>query len=199
MDTVRLWIGLIVVMSYPVGLLLWVVIHPFAAFWRRRGAAWTYGILSIPSLAYMVAVFLMRKKILDRDFGTQYLLVGLAFIFMIIGILMSLKRRKYLTFSRLSGIPELSKKQYPGKLLTGGPYAHIRHPRYMEAAFFTFGYVLFANYLVPYIMYLLSLPVLFLVVILEEKELIRRFGKKYEEYCRRVPRFIPERKKQSAG
>jgi hypothetical protein len=50
MDTVRFWIGLIVVMSYPVSLLLWLVIHPFAAFWRRLGTAWTYGILSIPSL-----------------------------------------------------------------------------------------------------------------------------------------------------
>ena len=193
MDAARSWVGIIVVMSYPVGLLLWVVIHPFAAFWRRLGTAWTYGILSIPSLAYMVVVFLMRKKILARDFGTQYLLVGLAFVFMIIGILLSLKRRKYLNFSRLSGIPELSEKQYPGKLLTDGPYARIRNPRYIEAAFFTLGYVVFANYLVPYIMFLLSLPVLFLVVILEEKELLQRFGKEYEEYCQRVPRFIPKR------
>ena len=194
METVRFWVGIIVVMSYPVGLLLWVVIHPFAAFWRKFGVAWTYGILSIPSAAYMVSVFLMRKKILARDFGTQYLLVGLAFIFMIIAVLMSLKRRKYLTFSRLSGIPELSEKQYPGKLLPDGPYARIRHPRYIEAAFFTLGYVVFTNYLVPYIMFLLSLAVLFLVVILEEKELLRRFGKEYEEYCRSVPRFIPNRK-----
>jgi len=193
MDTVRFWIGLIVVMSYPVGLLLWVVIHPFAAFWRRRGVIWTYCILSIPSLAYMVVIFLMREKILARDFGTRYLLIVLAVIFMIIGILMSLKRRRYLTFSRLSGIPELSRKHYPGKLLIDGPYARIRNPRYIEAAFFTLGYVLFSNYLVPYIMFVLSLPALFLVVILEEKEMIRRFGKEYKDYCREVPRFIPER------
>ena len=186
-----------VVMSYPVGLLLWVVIHPFAAFWRRLGATWTYCILSIPSLVYMVVVFLMREKMLARDFGTRYLLVGLAIICMIIGIVMSLKRRRHLTFSRLSGIPELSKKQYPGKLLTDGPYARIRNPRYIEAAFFTLGYVLFSNYLVPYIMFILSLPALFLVVILEEKEMIQRFGKEYEEYCRRVPRFIPKREKPS--
>ena len=194
MDTVRFWIGLLVVMSYPVSLLLWVVIHPSAAFWRRLGTAWTYVILGFPSLAYMVLVFLMRTKILSRDFGTNYLLVGLAAIFMITGIFISLKRRKYLTFSRLSGFPELSEKLYPGKLLTDGPYAYIRHPRYVEMGLFTLGYVLLANHLVPYIMYLLSLPVLYLVVILEERELFRRFGKEYEKYCQRVPRFIPRKK-----
>ena len=182
-----------VVMSYPVGLLLWVVIHPFAAFWRRLGATWTYFILSIPSLVYMVVVFLMRKEVMARDFGTRYLLVGLAIICMIIGILMSLKRRRHLTFSRLSGIPELSEKHYPGKLLIDGPYARIRNPRYIEAAFFTLGYVLLSNFLAPYIMFILSIPILFLVVILEEKEMTQRFGKEYEEYCRRVPRFIPKR------
>jgi len=161
------------------------------------GAAWTYCILSIPSLVYMIVIFLMRKKILARDFGTRYLLVGLAIICLIIGIVMSLKRRRHLTFSRLSGIPELSKKQYPGKLLIDGPYARVRNPRYIEAAFFTLGYVLFSNFLVPYIMFILSIPILFLVVILEEKEMIRRFGKEYEEYCRRVPRFIPEKEKSS--
>ena len=196
MDAVRFWVALIVVMSYPVGLLLWVAIHPFAVFWRRLGVFWTYVILSIPSLAYMAVIFIFRKKILARDFGTRYLLVGLGIICMIIGILMSRKRRKYLTFSKLSGAPELSKKNYPGKLLTEGPYARIRNPRYIEALFVTFGYVLFANYLIPHIMFLLSLPVLFLVVILEENELVRRFGKEYEAYCQTVPRFIPKSKRK---
>ena len=37
MDTVRFWVGVVVVMSYPVGLLLYLPIHPFVAFWRRFG------------------------------------------------------------------------------------------------------------------------------------------------------------------
>lgn len=194
MDSVRFWIGLLLLMSYPVGLLLWVVIHPFAAFWRTLGTAWTYGILSIPSLAYMILVFLKRKNIMSKDFGTHYLLVGLAVIFVIFGILISLRRRKYFNSSQVSGVPELSKTQYPGRLITEGPYAYIRNPRYVEMAILTLGYVLLANYLVPYIMYLLSLPVTYQVVILEEKELLQRFGKEYEEYCLRVPRFIPKKR-----
>jgi protein-S-isoprenylcysteine O-methyltransferase Ste14 len=32
-------------------------------------------------------------------------------------------------------------------------------------------------------------------IAMEERELHRRFGASYEEYCRRVPRFIPSLRK----
>jgi protein-S-isoprenylcysteine O-methyltransferase Ste14 len=32
-------------------------------------------------------------------------------------------------------------------------------------------------------------------IAMEERELRRRFGASYEEYCRRVPRFIPSLRK----
>jgi len=34
--------------------------------------------------------------------------------------------------------------------------------------------------------------VMHIIVLLEEKELKERFGHDYEEYCRRVPRYIPK-------
>lgn len=197
MDTIRYWIGLMVVMCYPVGLLLWLAIHPFAVFWRKLGSVWTYLILSIPSLLFMGGIYLLRKKIMTGDFGTHYPLLGLAVVFMILGTIMIMKRRRFFNYSQVTGIPEISRVQYPGKLITDGPYALIRNPRYLEMALFTLGYVLLANYLAPYVVYLLSLPLVYLVVILEERELRRRFGKEYDEYCRRVPRFIPRKRIRS--
>jgi protein-S-isoprenylcysteine O-methyltransferase Ste14 len=49
------------------------------------------------------------------------------------------------------------------------------------------------NYLALYVALPLSLAALYLIVILEEKELRNRFGSQYEKYCHSVPRFIPRR------
>jgi protein-S-isoprenylcysteine O-methyltransferase Ste14 len=53
------------------------------------------------------------------------------------------------------------------------------------------GYALIANYLALYLVFALWLPALSLIVRLEESELRERFGPAYEEYCCRVPRFVP--------
>jgi protein-S-isoprenylcysteine O-methyltransferase Ste14 len=47
------------------------------------------------------------------------------------------------------------------------------------------------NYLAIYIVFIAYIPVIYLVVLLEEQELRKRFGAAYEKYCREVPRFIP--------
>lgn len=193
MNTARYVIALVVVLAYPPGLLLWVAIHPFAGFWRRLGPVWTYSILGVPTLAYMVGTFLARDWILAADFGMSYLLTVLAVLAILAGARMAIRRRKYLTFGILAGLPELSGRRYPGRLLTDGPYARIRHPRYIEAFLWTLAYALFANYLAPYLVILGALPVIYLIVLLEERELRDRFGEGYIEYCRRVPRFVPRR------
>jgi protein-S-isoprenylcysteine O-methyltransferase Ste14 len=191
MDTARYIFALMLLVGLPAVLPLWLFIHPFAAFWRRLGPVWTYAVLSVPVTAVATGLVLVRGQILAIDFGTSYPLIGLAILSVAGGMTLALKRRKHLTASILSGIPELSKKKYPGKLLSDGIYAKIRHPRYVEILFSSLGYALFANYLATYILVFLSVPAFYLVVLLEERELRQRFGAQYEEYCRRVPRFVP--------
>jgi protein-S-isoprenylcysteine O-methyltransferase Ste14 len=191
-DTARYVLAILVIASFPPSLLLWLAIHPFAAFWRQVGAVWTYVILGFPVLGYMVGVWLFRNTLLVRDLGANVftmILAGIAF-----GTAVLLKRGvvKQLRFARLAGIPELSKEKYPGKLLTEGIYSRVRNPRYIEALLWVMAYALFANYLGAYIAVVLSLPLIYFVVRLEERELRERFGTAYEEYCRRVPRFVPK-------
>jgi len=50
---------------------------------------------------------------------------------------------------------------------------------------------LFTNYLAVYVVLAAYLPLIYLVVVLEERELGERFGEEYERYCLAVPRFVP--------
>ena len=86
---------------------------------------------------------------------------------------------------------ELAPEKRPQKLITTGIYAAIRHPRYLQMYLSFVGCAFIANYLALYLVVALWLPGLYVIVLLEEKELRDRFGPAYEEYCRQVPRFIP--------
>ena len=105
-------------------------------------------------------------------------------------VAIAIQRRKQLDSRTLAGVPELD-REAPGKVLTGGIYAFVRHPRYIEVALGTLGYAVFSMWLGALVVALLSLPVLHLIVLIEERELVARFGDEYEEYRARVPRYVP--------
>ena len=191
-DSARYILAILVIASFPPSLLLWLAIHPFAAFWRQVGPVWTYVILGLPVVGYMVGVWLFRKTLLVLDLGTNVITMILAGIGFGMAVLLKRSVVKQLRFAGLAGIPELSKEKYPGKLLTEGIYGRVRNPRYIEVLLWVMAYALFANYLGAYIVVALSLPLIYFVVRLEERELRERFGTAYEEYCRRVPRFMPK-------
>ena len=194
MDTARYVVAVLLMMSLPPGVFLWYFIHPFASFWRRFGPVWTYTILSVPVVLYMVVVFLTRDLMLGADYGTNYVTIAIAVVCAMGGLGIAIARRKLLTAGVLTGMPELSEERYPGKLLSEGIYGRVRHPRYVEIVLLSLAYALFANFLGPYVLVLLLVPAIYLVVLIEERELRERFGDAYDEYCRHVPRFFPRRR-----
>ena len=191
MNTARYFVGLILMMSLPPGILLWFAIHPLIHIWRRFGAGWTYAILSPFVLLWMLGVFLLRDELLGADLGTNLLLLIPAGACAVLGAILAWKRRRHLTYKILVGLPEFTPQDSSGRLLTEGLYARIRHPRYVEILLFTAAYAFFANHVGSYVVTVLSIPATYLVVLMEEKELRNRFGIEYEEYCLRVPRFVP--------
>lgn len=81
----------------------------------------------------------------------------------------------------------------PHQLLTEGPFAHVRNPIYLGVCMVVVGLALI--YGMPARSFV-KLAVLFTaahlaVVLLEEPSVRKRFGGAYDDYCRRVPRWIP--------
>jgi protein-S-isoprenylcysteine O-methyltransferase Ste14 len=190
MDKARYIVALLLLLGLTPAILLWLFIHPAARFWRKLGPVVTYSVLAVPNVAAMVGLFLARDTLLAVDYGTSYLTVGLGVVCVALAIAISIKRRKQLNIRTLTGIPELSSHD-PGRLVTEGLYAKIRNPRYIELLLAVAGYACFSNYLAAYIGAAISVPAIYLIVILEERELRDRFGADYKAYCKRVPRFIP--------
>ncbi len=76
-------------------------------------------------------------------------------------------------------------------LVTSGPYRYVRHPFYLSFALGVLGGSLaMANW---FILLAGVLPLGFLVARtrIEEEKLIERFGDEYQDYMRRVGRFLP--------
>jgi protein-S-isoprenylcysteine O-methyltransferase Ste14 len=80
----------------------------------------------------------------------------------------------------------------PKKLVVQGPYRVVRNPMYWSVLF-----VMLGEAAVFHSLALMELGVAFFtgtmlfVLLYEEPTLRRKFGTEYEEYCRRVPRWIP--------
>jgi protein-S-isoprenylcysteine O-methyltransferase Ste14 len=97
----------------------------------------------------------------------------------------------HLNIRVLLGLSELAPDRYQSRLITTGLYARLRHPRYVQIALGSLGCALIANYLASYLIFALWLPGIYLIVVLEERELRQRFGEAYRTYCGQVPRFVP--------
>jgi len=191
MDKARYVVGVLLLISLPPGVAWWFVIHPFVGFWRRAGVKPTMWVVSIGSVLAMGALWAARRPLLGRDLGHSWVLMSAAGLLFAVALVLGLKRKRHLTTRILAGIPELQADGRGGDLLTEGPYAVIRHPRYVEVALAVLAYALFANFVGTYVVALATPLALHAIVLLEERELVERFGKAYVEYRDRVPRYIP--------
>lgn len=194
MNTARYIVALIAVMSYVPAVGWWYLVHPFVSFWRKLGRPSFYVIMTVTSLAVMGAIYLIREPLLAVEYGTEPVLWPLAALFYGASAYIEVRCRRYLKPRILFGAPELAPGRGGGSLITEGIYGRVRHPRYIAVFLGTVAVAFFTNYLAVYILAVLLAPALYLVVVLEEKELRERFGKEYEDYCERVPRFFPRRR-----
>jgi protein-S-isoprenylcysteine O-methyltransferase Ste14 len=133
------------------------------------------------------------------DFGTNYFLIALGVLLEAATIWLWVVLHRHLSITTMMGLPELAPQRYPTALIAGGIYDRIRHPRYVQIVLSIWGYALIANYPAAYVAAALWLPGILIIARLEEKELRDRYGAAYEEYCRRVPRFVPKFRDQGPG
>ncbi len=165
----------------------WLVLHTGVGFWRRHARAGyatavAAGWGSASLLAWMCGGALLNAAAapLAAKCG------GAALIAFDVWVLAHVERQ--MGGRRLVGQAELSSS---GEMKTDGIYARLRHPRYAAMMISTLGACLMAARPVMWCVAGAWAAVVAMMIRVEERELVARFGGAYEEYRRQVPALIP--------
>ena len=101
-------------------------------------------------------------------------------------------------WTAIAGFVTLKKKGLPGtnfeettQLVVSGIYRHIRHPLYLSLLLLGSGIMLKDPGPVQIITGMVNAIALFLTALVEEKEMIGKFGEEYEIYMKNSKMFIP--------
>ena len=191
MNTFRYTLALISVCIFIPLMFYWPIIHGGIRFWRRLGHRVTFIAVWGTMVAGALGVYQVRDYLLQVDFGMNPLLMAVGILCLGIAVRVRMLLHRDVTNKFLIGLPEIAPDKSPQTLVHTGLYAHVRHPRYLQLLLIQLAWAMLANYLAPYVVLLLWVPAVYLVVLLEERELRERYGEEYVQYCREVPRFMP--------
>jgi len=190
LNEVRYAIALVLVVLVPMVIAFWLVIHLGTPIWRRYRGLVAYSCAGIILALVGTFAWFQRTFLIGNDWGTNWLLFGAGLLIYLASLRMALPVRRYLSFSTFAGMPEITDK--PIQLITEGPYAIIRHPRYLMVLVGIVGWAMMANFQAAYVTSAACMVGLWGIIQLEERELKARFGKAYDRYSQDVPQVIPK-------
>lgn len=184
-------LALITIILWPIIPLFWIPVHFASRFFRKLGL-FTYGMPLIVWLPLVYFIYKNRDFILQSKIEIPVVLTILGIILLIMGTVLHIWTAKILGIRGIIGVPEISDK-IKGRLVTEGPFLVVRHPTYLAHTLMFSGVFLITGVITIVIITLLDLLVINILVIpLEERELLIRFGEDYGLYKKKVPsRFFP--------
>ncbi len=93
---------------------------------------------------------------------------------------------KFLGQKKLGAMPAPASKKN-GSLVTEGIYGKIRHPLYMSNGLLAIGMAILLSSLYALLFSIIYFFLFLPIIYLEEKNLVKEYGKKYLDYKRKVP------------
>ncbi len=183
------WLAAVILFFHLPIPLYWLILHPAVSFWRQhtRAGYWVAGLSAWIPVAFFLKTF--HRLLFASDHAPAWAIaLGIALVAADGFVFYQVERE--LGSKRLVGHAEL---EGTGALATTGIYARVRHPRYAGSMMAVLGACLMAGTLALWVVAACWWLLLITSILLEERELRRRFGASYEAYCKRVPRFLPLR------
>ena len=164
------------------GLIISLLVPKYRVWPPPQKGSWQYWYIHFSTessiFCYLILGFL--------DWNTFFLTNSLRFFFasilMIPGAAIFLWALRTLTVNSSLGLK--------GKLITFGPYRYSRNPQYLGVILFFSGTTLFFNSFYALVIGFIGNIWFLLTPFVEEPWLREQFREEYDEYCKKVPRFI---------
>ena len=184
------YLAIATLMFWPVVPLFWIPVHFAPRFFKKLGLL-TYAMPLFTWLPVAYFIFQNRTFLVSYKADLPIIVNIIGMIFLIFGALLHMWTAKLLGVG-IIGVPEIFTK-IKENIVTEGPFSLVRHPTYLAHTLIFSGVFFITSVITIGIVMLLDLIIMNTIVIpLEEKELLHRFGKEYLRYKRKVPSgFFP--------
>jgi protein-S-isoprenylcysteine O-methyltransferase Ste14 len=172
----------------------WLIIHPRAERWRerKRQRRAVYNIL-VPvwiGMWFVLFAITFPWRGIQLYHEPYSWIAGFALI--AAGIFLYVKARHGFSPLQLSGHHELEPERHQQKLVVTGIREHVRHPIYLGHLLEMLGWSVGTGLLVCWGLTAFALATGAIMIRLEERELVERFGESYRDYQQRVAAIVPK-------
>ncbi len=193
----------------------WLLVHPFAPFWRRQPRRWLSLLAAAVWLGGALALLWPYEWWLAERFLTAGWRIPVGLALAAGDIWVTTKVEREMGWRVMIGLPEVARLRQgsPGRAGYGGQareapeaddtphrlstpaveglYRWVRHPRYLGTVLAWLAAVALSGATRLAILVGVFFGLMFLMIEWEERELVARFGASYREYQRRTPRLLP--------
>jgi protein-S-isoprenylcysteine O-methyltransferase Ste14 len=183
-------LAILTIMFWPAIPLFWIPVHIATNFFKNLGALSYFlsGTLWIP-VAYLL--YHQQALLLAHKVSFHYPVNLFGLILVCAGTVLHLWTIRLLGIG-IIGIPQVFSR-IRNTLVTNGPFAVVRHPTYLaHTLIFSGMFFMTGVYALAIIAIIDFITVNVIIIPLEEKELVKRFGEEYDQYKTKVSRrFFP--------
>ena len=184
-------IALLAMILWPAIPLFWIPVHCLPNLFKRLGF-FTYILPLITWLPPAFFIYHERAFLLRYQISLSLTVNAFGAVLLLLGMALQAWTLVLLRLPGIMGMPEVT-STVRGRMVTRGPFSVVRHPTYLSHTMMLVGAFLFTEVVATGIAALLDFIIIISIVIpLEERELLMRFGNEYEGYRQRVrSRFFP--------
>ncbi len=167
----------------------WFLVHPLAEFWRRRQVSLKLIGPAYPLLWVIAGALTARWR--HEVLYHQPLTWILGVVLIACAMYVYAHARRGFSTDQVLGRSELEPEKHEQRLVVEGIRARVRHPYYLAHLLHLSGWMIGTGSLATVVLWVFGVVTGAVMLPLEERELVRRFGDPYRDYQRRVSALFP--------